>query len=140
MKEGAHFKVGGDFLHEADFLATGFLAIPRTVLQKTIEKMSRKFSIALPATYRVYECAEEQFGGVPYFSLFQPFPAKDKMSPIGMSYLSEDWAFSARVKAAGYSLYVYEKPFLAHTGKFAYHVVHGVPPQLAEAAKTQAMV
>src|SRR6185369_15857338 len=90
---------------------------------------------------RIHKCADDTpastntfnpHGAVEYWSLFQPICVKDKMAESlgrakGMrSYLSEDWAFSARAVAAKVGLWIYERPTLVHHGLRGYTLADSV--------------
>lgn len=123
---GLTFTPGGEQVFEAEFLATGFLAIPRQVLAEMVKRLTRVNPLL--GDLRIYECAENIAGKEEssYWSFFQPFAAKDHMAPKGLkSYLSEDWAWSARATACKFPLYIYEKPQLVHYGEYGFTVLDG---------------
>lgn len=121
-EEGVRFTVGGDKLHRADYLGTGFLAIPRTVLEGTLKVCKKSWN----KNMIVHPCGQDVSADIAYYDLFRPIVVEDKMSKTGYSYLSEDWAFSARVRFAKFPLFIYEKPVLTHHGEHGYTVLDSV--------------
>ena len=85
---------------EVEAVATGFMAIHRRVFQKLTETVP----LCHPGTLNFYP-------------FFQPFPA---MKQNRWVYLSEDWAFCDRAKAAGFKVFLNPSIFLEHKGEYRY--------------------
>lgn len=94
------FTFGTDELLPAIYVCTGFLAIPRTVLQAVADMqpllIDNTWPVFLP---RVVE------------------------GPNGLERLSEDWAFCSRVAEAGFGVFAAMKPRLTHWGEHQYRMI-----------------
>lgn len=115
------FVPGRDNLIEAECLATGFMAIPRKLLLRVQEQMLTSEDPDL----RVQHCAADVAN--PYTDLFRcftvPMDERRKISRQGThEYLSEDYAWCIRVRAAGFKCFLYEKPTLTHWGKHGFTI------------------
>lgn len=112
--EGEH-AMGTDRFVACDYVGTGFIAIPRFILEHVAE--------TLP------ECV----GGLKPF--FMPF-VREKDGRL--EYPTDDAAFCARVKEAGCSVYAALKPVITHVGSYPYRVQDGYtsPPATKEMVLT----
>jgi hypothetical protein len=99
------WKVGTDNLIPADYVSTGFIAIPRTALQAVADTQ--------PWIREGYW---------PMF-LAQVVEASDDKGETGYEYLSEDWAFCDRAKKLGFKCYASAYPRLKHEGTYTYRLV-----------------
>lgn len=118
------FVAGGTRLVPADYLATGFMAIPRAVAEGTVEALKESHDPDL----KVRLCGADtgDFTATDYYDTFRPIPVKDPLREAGKyTYASEDWSWCARVKAAGFLLFLYENPLLGHVGKHIFTVKDG---------------
>lgn len=94
------YTIGEDRLIPAAFVGTGFIAIPRTILT------------ALAATLPTVK------GGFQPF--FMPYVLADE---YGEEYPTDDQAFCARVRAAGFPVYASTFPRLTHDGTYTFRMV-----------------
>lgn len=100
---------------EIRYLATGFMAIPRTVLSAMLltvyEDKQGQHSI---------EYCERGGGDLPFYDFFRPFVIEDEdiadRSRTVSHYLSEDWAFGERARQAGYRTLADQSILLGHRG------------------------
>jgi hypothetical protein len=94
------YEIGDDSLIPAEFVGTGFIAIPRTVLA------------ALATTLPL---AKGDF-----WPFFMPYMVPD---PFGaLEYPTDDWAFCARVREAGFGVYASTFPRLTHEGSYVFRM------------------
>ena len=109
LAEGATgvYTIGQDALISAEFVGTGFIAIPRTILEvlsKTLEVCIGTDSDPHP-TYQPF---------------FMPYVLRTK---LGNEYPTDDQAFCARVREAGFDVYASTYPRLHHDGVYRYRLV-----------------
>jgi hypothetical protein len=97
------FNIGEDVLAPAQYVSTGFIGIHRKVLEKMAETM--------PLT----------IGN--FWPFFLPIVADHGIDEDACEYLSEDWAFCARVHALEFPVYAALKPRLVHVGEWAYRLI-----------------
>ena len=121
-EEGVAWEPGADQLVAAEHLATGFLAIPRGVLNVVLGFCRTTTDPDL----RVRECADQRKGGVLFHDLFRPFSVPSELRPEVYEYLSEDWAFCRRATAAGFKHWLYMQPVLTHHGRYGFALADGV--------------
>lgn len=99
------FETGTDELIEADYVATGFMAIHREAIEKIAAGMGRMRG------------QEGMSDWVPVCTCF------DVIGPDGkIDHLSEDWALCARARRAGVPIHVDAMPVLIHHGSHGYSV------------------
>lgn len=131
VTDGVPFAPGGNATHEAEYVATGFLAIPRGVLVKMAEQL-QNYDHVLEDTeqeeaeaLRIFKCiglngAESE----PFYDFFRCFSTRGTWKPgtaaAEYEYLSEDWAFSKRAVAVGFTPKIYERPRLRHFGRHGF--------------------
>lgn len=124
--EAVHFVPGGEALHAAEYVATGFMAIPRAVLEKTIEVLGKD---GVDPDLRVRPCIENvssrEKAASEFYDIFRTFTVPSTMEAGKQEFLSEDWAACHRFKAAGFRCFVYERPLLRHWGQHGYTVHDG---------------
>lgn len=112
FKEGSNVVVGGnDEVVEADYVATGFMAIHRKALDRLALEMPRTIH-----GYRAFFATE----------------LVDHPAGIGVEYLSEDYAFARRCNRAGIPVHADLLPELEHHGMYAYRQIDGIltiPPR-----------
>lgn len=117
------FKAGEDKLLDAEYLATGFLAIPRVVAQETLEHGLRVDQLA---QHRLHHCLYSD--GTGFYDFFRPLCVRRTVQVVSAKvlppyeYLSEDWAFSCRARAANPDrpIYAWTAPWLVHHGSYGY--------------------
>ena len=106
------WQIGDDALISCEYVSTGFIAIPRTVLEAVAE--------SLPQVW----------GG--YWPIFLPMvvPAEHD-GEQGHEYLSEDWAACYRARQQGFGVYASTYPRLVHHGNYSYRLTDARyrPPQ-----------
>ncbi len=94
------FTFGADELLPATYISTGFMAIPREVLQAVAEMQPHLVDNTWP--------------------MFLPMVVE---GPYGMERLSEDWAFCSRAASAGFRILAALKPRLTHLGEYQYRMI-----------------
>lgn len=96
-----------DELIPAEFVGTGFIAIPRTVLAEVAK--------GLPTVVGDFR------------PFFMPFIVKENGV---VEYPTDDWAFCKRVRDAGFPIYVSTFPRITHEGSYTFRMVdaEAVPP------------
>ena len=102
------WRIGEEKLMPVEYVGTGFIAIPRSILQRV--------AATLPTVV----------GG------FQPFFMPFVITENGATeYPTDDWAFLARVRAVGGKVFASTYPRLTHEGSYTYRMVDSeiTPPQ-----------
>lgn len=130
-----------DQLIEAEYLAGGFLAIPKVVALEVlkageqacndlvnVDHVAAALDSARLANQALHSCAYNE--GPPVYDFFRPICVERTFQKAGLpslkeapfEYLSEDWAFSWRCRAANPDrpLYLWSFPWLKHYGDFPY--------------------
>jgi hypothetical protein len=97
-------------LGEHEYLGGGFTAIHRSVLEQVVKH------------------ADMKLNRTNFYPLFSPFTKKNEQDE---EYLSEDWAFNARVHDAGCPVYCSMHPVLCHSGEYGYTVLGTASQELA---------
>ena len=116
MKQDQEIVPGSDEIVEIQMCATGFMAVPRTVIEETIKVCS---SSDVPEQFRIYNCGDVGLDDVPTFpTLWKPIVIEVKDGEY--EYLSEDYSGSARMTIAGFKQYAWTKPKVSHWGEHAY--------------------
>lgn len=99
---------------EVQYLATGFMAVPRSVVESVVAGEFRDAD----GTHRVHRC--EVGGDRPFWPVFSPFTVRE---PDGrLHYLSEDWAFCERARQAGHRVWMDASIILQHMGWYPFTV------------------
>ena len=111
------FRPGEDKMYPARYVAGGFTAIPRSVVAGVMERLGKP---DVASDLRVRRTVYEPHS---LWDFFRPITVDTERGPV---YLSEDWSFSERVRAAGLRQFVWSKPRLLHHGDFPYSVADGV--------------
>lgn len=96
--------IGSDTLIPSEYVGSGFLAIPRSALEVLSETLPWIEEGYWP--FFLPETVELEVGG-----------------KRGWEYLSEDWSFCRRVRAAGYGVFAACSPRLTHTGTYTFRMV-----------------
>jgi hypothetical protein len=100
---------------EIRYLATGFMAIPRTVLAAMLVTEYEE-----KQGYHTIEYCERGGGDLPFYDFFRTFVIEDEdiadRSRKVAHYLSEDWAFGERARQAGYRTLADQSIMLGHRG------------------------
>ena len=128
-KEGVVMKPGADVLHEAEFIGGGFVAIPRIVAEEVLKKglSDVKVSDTSDAGTRnldtaLHECIYTD--ATSFYDFFRPVVVPGTLNPSDKrhEYLSEDWSFNWRARAAAPSRpqYLWSAPVLRHWGSHGY--------------------
>lgn len=100
--------------HEIQYLATGFFAIHRDVLQGMVDT---EFADA----YGTHRMERVTLGADrPFYPVFSPFVTREDDGQL--HYLSEDWAFCNRARQAGYGVWMDQSIVLVHMGLYPYTV------------------
>ncbi|HSW94544.1 MAG TPA: hypothetical protein VLI88_00120, partial [Patescibacteria group bacterium] len=107
VRDGGHLALRGlhgDILFGPDaelidvrHVATGFMAVHRDVIAALVETM--------PLCHANHVWS--------FWPMFQPYPVEDLFAG-GWNYLSEDWAFCERVRAAGFTIWLDPSVRLGH--------------------------
>lgn len=103
-----NFVHGGDKLHYAEYLATGFIAFPRRAMQRVLRHCQGRTD-----DFRVQRCKPDVVPNVAYWDFFRPFV-------LDGEYLSEDYAALARARTAAVSIYASENPVITHWGEYGF--------------------
>ena len=106
------FPSGLDELIPAEYVASGFMAIPKVSIEAVVKHES------------VRECL--YLDGSPFWDLFRPLVVSSTTFPGKLEYLSEDWSFCHRAREVGVKQYVYALPKLKHHGDYGYTVEDGI--------------
>lgn len=142
------FGADNDNTLDADGVATGFLAIPRSIVEtlvtkldidspalqaelknamaeRDIEKVSKLMDMSLGYIQDgAYRQAEHH-----YWDFFRCNRRRvyANGNPLNQhEFLSEDWAFCDRVKFCGFETLLSTRPILGHTGDYCYHITDGM--------------
>lgn len=102
-------QIGDDTLIPAEFVGTGFIAIPRKIL----EHLGKELVHCVGADTDPYPT---------YQPFFMPYVIKTVM---GLEYPTDDQAFCHKVKQAGFPVYASTYPRLHHDGSYRYRLVDG---------------
>lgn len=120
--DGVRFELGGSAVHEAEYVATGFLAVERGVLLKMIEELGGPYDV--DDNLKIKECiglnGAESEAFYDFFRCVSVPRTFDKANKADFEYLSEDWAFCLRARACGFTPLVYERPRLRHFGRHGF--------------------
>jgi hypothetical protein len=128
-------------------LATGFLAIPRSVVSGIEERLD----ITKPAWNEAFEKAVDakDYAKIKELQDMSIAPIADgayreidfkykdyfrciraaSSAPNVFQFLSEDWAFSVRAVYCGFQSYISTYPVLGHTGDYTYRIPDGMDDQ-----------
>ncbi len=99
---------------EYQYLATGFWAMPRAMVEAMV---GAQFVDA----YGTHKIEEVELGADrPFTPFFSPFVCREEDGRL--HYLSEDWAFSNRIRQIGYKIWVDLSIILLHMGEYPYSV------------------
>ena len=126
--EGASFKVGGDKLHPAEYVATGFMACSVVALRRISACCQRPDATPV---MRITECIGLDTKDDSFFDFFRPVPLACNLPGYEgkMEYASEDWAFAARARYSEVPLFVSETPILKHWGPYPFTINAGARPK-----------
>jgi hypothetical protein len=147
-------KFGEPGLLETGALATGFMAIPRTVVKAVDDKLDITQPAWKEAFYKAVDdknydliCKLQDLSIAPiadgayrevdfrykdYFRCIR-WPSGN---PNTFQYLSEDWAFAVRAIECGFKSYISTKPILGHIGDHTYSIADGMDDKdIEEVAK-----
>jgi hypothetical protein len=122
-------RLGTDTFIEAEYLGAGFLAVPRAVMEATLRAGANLKRPAEPseaegwgaldrfAAMRLTQCI--YLDGSPFYDFFRPVVVPSTLHSGKFEYLSEDWAFSWRVRnlVPGSRQWLWSKPTVGHIGK-----------------------
>ena len=132
------FGFGVEGTLDCEYLATGFLAIPRAVALDIQAKLDIDGPIwrdnlgTLTAAndwnavwhHHALSLGLIQEESARYYDFFRCI--RRRTVGDAHEYLSEDWSFSARAKYCGHKLYISTKPILVHHGKYGYTPTDGM--------------
>lgn len=151
VNDAVEIRGGEDQLIDAEYLGGGFLAIPRVVAEEVLNAgQVARLALGEPggtgqqtetaAALALHACAYNK--GPPVYDFFRPIcvprtfekPGLPKLTEAPYEYLSEDWAFSWRCRAANPArpLYLWALPVLLHHGEYGFSMKTafvGGPPQ-----------
>lgn len=99
------YKIGEDKLIPCEFVGSGFIAIPRVILESLWEELT-------PAN-----------GGFRPF--FMPFMVPKGTLEDGWEYPTDDQAFCARVRQAGFDVFASTYPRVSHDGSYTFRLIDG---------------
>lgn len=100
--------------HEYQYLATGFWAVHRDVMESMV---GAEFQDAY-GTHRIEQV--ELGADRPFYPFFQPFVCREDDGRL--HYLSEDWAYCNRARQLGHRVWVDLSIILQHMGLYPYTV------------------
>lgn len=123
--QGISWHDGGDKLHKAEYVATGFVAIPRRCAERILAICTRPDA---PPEMEIRECIGVDRPEITFHDYFRCISVPCTMEGYEdkWEYLSEDFAFAARARFAEVPLFVWEKPSLRHFGKHGFRVDDGL--------------
>jgi hypothetical protein len=134
--EGVNFVQGGSAFHAAEYLATGFLAIPRSALVRMLTALGG----GVTPEDAIRQCRGLGAGDPAFYDFFRPIsvPATKLATPLppeseaDFEYLSEDFAFCYRAANAGVPRLLWEFPRLKHIGRVPLSPADGQRPPAKE--------
>ena len=131
-------------LVETQALATGFMAIPRTVVEGVLEQLDitrevwpEKFKAAVDAKDHELISTLQDLSIAPiadgayrkvdfeYHDYFRCIRANSQVKD-SYQFLSEDWSFAVRANHCGFKSYISTKPILIHHGNYGYTIRDGM--------------
>lgn len=115
LPQNQQFLIGGDDLVEVPYVATGFMAIPKTVALEVLAQNP------LDDLHLVTDGFTEEHQ---YYNFFSCMVTEHTLVPDMMEYLSEDWAFCKRATAAGCKVFASSHPKLTHYGEYGFTPMH----------------
>ena len=130
--EAVPITIGEDQILPAQYVATGFMAIHRSVLEKMLGYT--KGDVAGLPVRRCAEFIKPDGSCRTFYNFFDCITVVSdmvKQDKDGVIYeaLSEDWSFSRKAQAVGVPLHVYAKPVLVHHGLHGYTQQDGMRPR-----------
>lgn len=151
-------KAGEDTLVEAEYLAGGFLAIPRVVVEEVFargKEAQAQLNDQLntngdfPTLANCALTPNLYSGKAPAYDFFRPIcvprtietarirPDLPSLKEVSHEYLSEDWAFSWRCAQANSArpLYLWSMPWLKHYGDYPYTMATAFVPRPVSASE-----
>jgi len=99
---------------EIQYLATGFFAIHRDV----IEQMVKGEFADIDGTHRMHRATKG--GSIPFYQFFFPFTVEEGDGAVHS--LSEDWAFCERARQLGFKVWADQSIILQHMGLYPFTV------------------
>ena len=127
-QEASKFTPGEDKLLEAEYLATGFWACPRTVGEEILKNGTERVELfqshdkfsPVVANWKITECVYND--GTFFYDYFRPIAVPSTLPATPHEYASEDWAFSWRARQANPNrpLYAWTLPHLVHHGSYGF--------------------
>ena len=128
-------------LIESDAVATGFMAIPREVIQGMVDRLDvdgayhqRVMDNCTPeesglmrdlSIGRIVE-GDHKYMDHDYYDAFRCIRLPNPYVEEAYQFLSEDYAFCKRAQACGYRTLISTKPLLGHIGSHVYRVSDGM--------------
>jgi len=103
-------KIPSDRVIDAQWVCTGFMAIPRCVIRKMLED---------PEKAMLQRCWDGKFE---YWDFFHTFTLPHPNRPELQEYLSEDWAFCERARRFDIPIKIDLRPVLVHYGEHGYDI------------------
>ncbi len=100
---------------EVEYLATGFMAVPRVCVQKMVEIGVRDgFETRLHGQRHYIDLCELGVGEMPTYDMFGTYKIDDHTKPGHVHRLSEDWAFCENLRQCGYKIWADQSIILSH--------------------------
>ncbi len=112
---GQPFVFGKPETVEVEYLATGFMAVPRACVQKLVEVgTSEGFETGLHGQRHYIDHCEIGVGDTPCYDMFGTYKIDDHSKPGSVHRLSEDWAFCESLRQCGYKVWADQSIILSH--------------------------
>lgn len=137
-EDGVNINLGTDSFIEAEYVAGGFTAIPRSVVEEVLKAglaAAEELSMGAPSNRgrdpegeELTECVYTD--GSRFHDYYRPIVVPSRLFPGSAEYLSEDWSFSWRATQANprRKQWFWAKPILQHWGKYGYNMVEAQAP------------
>lgn len=108
-------EIPSDRLVECDYIGSGFMAIPRSVVQRILDNHEK---------CGLRRCWN---GTAKYWDFYHTMSIPHHKRPEYYEYLSEDWSLCERAKIAGVPLYTDLRPRIVHYGERGFNAGDGAP-------------
>lgn len=123
--QAVKWTTGGEKLHPAEYVATGFMAVSKRAVERIIAVCMHPDA---SPEMKVTECIGVERAEESFWDLFRCMttPCTLPGSEGKNENLSEDWSFCARARFAEVPLFLYERPLLRHWGRYGFTFNDGI--------------